>query len=188
VIIVSSEWATQGTTPWGGINYVFCAGTTAAFDFRANNAANRFTSPDHEGLFQQNGDNGFTDATDGASNTLLAGEVLWVDHANNPPGNGTGGKPHWATGIPTQMSFSTAAGINANWEAFAISPGQCRGPNTTSGGACGGARHAALQSDHTGGCHVALADGSARFISQNISQLILDSLATRSGKEITGDF
>ena len=188
VIIISPDWASQGITPWGGMNYTLCAGNTAAYDFRAANAAGLFTSTDHKGIFQQNGNKGIDDVTDGTSNTLLLGEVLWVDHANNPPGNGTGGKPHWATGIPTQMSFSTAGGINANWEAFAISPGQCRGPNTTSGSACGGARHAALQSEHAGGCHVALADGSARYVSENINQLLLDSLATRDGEETFGDF
>lgn len=188
VIIIAPDWATRGITPWGGINYVFCAGTTALYDFRAANAAGQFTSPDHLGIFQQNGNRGIRDVLDGTSNTLMIGEVLWVDHSNNPPGNGTGGKPHWATGVPTQMSFSTAGGINANWRAYAGAPGQCRGPNTTSGSACGGARHAALQSQHEGGCTVALADGSARFISENIDQNLLNSLATCQTSETVGEF
>jgi prepilin-type N-terminal cleavage/methylation domain-containing protein len=186
VIIASPTWQTG--TFWGGINYVFCAGTTAAFDFRAANAAGQFFH-DHRGIFQQNGNKGIRHITDGASNTLCMGEVLWVDHHNNSQtGNGTGGKPHWATGIPTQISFSTAGGINANWEAFATGPGGCRGPNTTSGSFCGGARHAALQSQHTGGAHVLLADGAVRFISENINQLTLDALGTRDGRETVGEF
>lgn len=186
VIVASPTW--QSGTFWGGSNYVFCAGTTASFDFRAANAAGQFFH-DHGGIFQQNGRRGFRDIIDGSSNTLAAGEVLWVDHSNNSvSGNGTGGKPHWATGIPTQMSFSTAGGINANWTAFATAPGGCRGPNTTSGGFCGGPRHAALQSQHPAGAQVMLADGSVRFVSENINQVTLDRLATRQGGEVIDEF
>jgi len=41
---------------------------------------------------------------------------------------------------------------------------------------------------HTGGCHVAMGDGSARFVSENISQVLLNSLATRDGGEVVGEF
>jgi prepilin-type N-terminal cleavage/methylation domain-containing protein len=185
-IVASPTW--QSGTFWGGINYVFCAGTTASFDLRGANAAGQFFH-DHGGIFQQNGRRGLTDVVDGTSNTLAGGEVLWVDHHNNSQqGNGTGGKPHWATGIATQMSFSTAGGINANWRAFATGPGGCRGPNTTSGAFCGGPRHAALQSQHIGGAQVVLADGSVRFLSENISQATLNQLATCQGGEIVGEF
>lgn len=185
--IVAGDWQTAGTQ-WGGINYVFCAGNPASFDFRAANAAGQFFH-DHGGLFQQNGNKGIRDALDGTSNTLAAGEVLWVDHFNNvASGNGKGGKPHWAAGVTTQISFSTAGGINANWTAFATAPGTCRGPNTTAGSACGGARHAALQSEHPGGAHVLMGDGAVRFLSENIDQALLNGLGTRAGREVVGEF
>ncbi len=41
---------------------------------------------------------------------------------------------------------------------------------------------------HTGGCHFAMADGSVRFISENVSQTLLGALATRSGGETIGEF
>ena len=36
---------------------------------------------------------------------------------------------------------------------------------------------------HTGGAHVALGDGSVKFISENTDNLVLASAATRAGSE-----
>jgi prepilin-type N-terminal cleavage/methylation domain-containing protein len=164
----------------GGTNYAYCVGTGTGWSFIADNNAGIF-SRDLGGIFQTNGKSALRDVTDGSSNTFLMGEVLWVDHANNPPGNGRGGKPAWAVGIGTQIGFSTTGGINATWP--------CRGPNTTSNHAtCGNARPAALQSTHVGGAHVLLGDGGVRFVSQNISQVTLDALSTRASGETPGEF
>ena len=43
-----------------------------------------------------------------------------------------------------------------------------------------------IGSPHAGGFHVLLADGSVRFVSQNIDQDTLESLATRAGGEVVG--
>ncbi len=43
-----------------------------------------------------------------------------------------------------------------------------------------------IGSPHTGGFHVLLADGSVRFVSQNIDQDVLEALATRAGGEVVG--
>ncbi|NUQ66275.1 MAG: DUF1559 domain-containing protein [Pirellulales bacterium] len=169
----------------GGTNYVFCAGVGTGWQWQPNVAAGIY-EVDLGGVFQTNGNTNFRDIKDGTSNTFAMGEVLWVDHANNPPGNGTGGKPSWAVGVGTQMSFSTAAGINFEWRQFASPPfaqGKCNGPNTTYGSACGGARPAALQSDHPGGCQVMMADGSVQFKSETTNQIVLDAQATRNGGE-----
>ena len=45
-----------------------------------------------------------------------------------------------------------------------------------------------IGSPHAGGFHVVLADGSVRFVSQNIDQDVLEALATRAGGERVGDF
>jgi len=168
----------------GGTNYVFCTGTGTNWAFLGSAGS----APDLGGIFLENGKKRIRDVTDGTSNTIAMGEVLWVDHANNPPGNGVGGKPAWAVGVGTQIGFSSTVGINFDWEQFAGSPGQCRGPNTTSGTACGGARPAALQSVHVGGCHVLLGDGAVRFLSENIDQTTLDRLAQRADGEVVGEF
>jgi len=44
------------------------------------------------------------------------------------------------------------------------------------------------ESHHTGGCHFAMADGSVRFVSQNIAKVSLDALATRAKGELIGEF
>lgn len=169
----TAGWADHAT---GGTNYTFAGGTVAAFYYRSRATF----GTDWGGIFQENGKKSLKDVTDGTSNTLALGEVLWVDHDNNAgTGNGNGGKPAWSSGVPTQIAFSTSGGINAAWP--------CKGPNTTEDNAiCGVARPAALQSKHTGGANVALADGSVRFLSQSISQLSLDGLGTRGGNEPPG--
>ena len=173
----------------GGTNYVFCTTTRPTYTWYPLSSYN---CPDLGGIFQVNGREGFRDVKDGTSNTFAMGEVLWVDHHDNPPGNGTGGKPSWSVGIGTQIGFSTARGINFDWRQFASPPygtgdqavPLCQGPNTTTGSACGGARPAALQSEHPGGCQVLMADGSVHFASETVAQHVLDATATRSGEEV----
>ena len=43
-------------------------------------------------------------------------------------------------------------------------------------------------SDHVGGAHFALCDGSVRFVSQNASGVILQAISTRAGGEVVGEF
>jgi hypothetical protein len=45
-----------------------------------------------------------------------------------------------------------------------------------------------FSSDHAGGFQGVFADGSVRFLSQNISQQVLNALFTRDGKEAVGPF
>jgi prepilin-type N-terminal cleavage/methylation domain-containing protein len=45
-----------------------------------------------------------------------------------------------------------------------------------------------LESDHTGGCHCLLGDGSVRFISQFMDGFVWAGLCTRGGGEVPGEF
>ncbi|MBT6483507.1 MAG: DUF1559 domain-containing protein, partial [Planctomycetaceae bacterium] len=45
-----------------------------------------------------------------------------------------------------------------------------------------------MSSPHEGGIHIALADGSARFIGENMSRAVLRALTTRAGDEVVGEF
>jgi prepilin-type processing-associated H-X9-DG protein len=45
-----------------------------------------------------------------------------------------------------------------------------------------------IGSPHKGGFHVLLADGSVRFMSEEVDEDILEALATRAGGEVVGDF
>jgi prepilin-type processing-associated H-X9-DG protein len=45
-----------------------------------------------------------------------------------------------------------------------------------------------LRSQHPGGAHIALADGSGRFVSENIDTETFRSLGSKSSGEVTGEF
>lgn len=45
-----------------------------------------------------------------------------------------------------------------------------------------------LESDHVGGCHCLIGDGSVRFVSQYIDAFVWAAVCTRAGGELTGDF
>ncbi|WP_437200817.1 DUF1559 domain-containing protein [Planctomicrobium sp. SH664] len=167
----------------GGTNYLFCAGWGPMSWIAIPSDGTGKHMIGVNGIFARNGSCSVRDIVDGASNTLAMGEVLWVDHNSNAvTGNGgAGGKPSWAVGIGTQINFSTNGGINGNF--------LHKGPNTTDNGTGNNpARAAALQSDHIGGAMLLLADGSVRFVSENVSQDTLNSAATRADGDIPGEY
>lgn len=53
---------------------------------------------------------------------------------------------------------------------------------------CSNFRGAGLYSFHTGGVHVLMCDGSARFVSENIGQSVYCYLVTSQGGEVVGQF
>jgi len=129
------------------------------------------------------------DVTDGTSNTLLLGERNHTDQvydqyfAAGSTGNPMGGWGHWApTGGQlglTDVTMSSFAKINYRMPAGVASP---------DGSAEETLRLCSFGSQHTGGAQFALVDGSARFISENLSQEVLRNLSTRSGGEVIGEF
>ncbi|MGD9854292.1 MAG: DUF1559 domain-containing protein [Planctomycetaceae bacterium] len=138
----------------------------------------------------------FRDVTDGMSNTLLLGERSHFDpnydtfFTNAATQNPMGGWGYWAPsggqlGL-TDLTMSSFAPINYRMPYdFANAPG--------GGGSFDNSRAAiqrlnAFGSQHTGGAHFALCDGSVRFLSENIDQNVLRALSTRAGGEIVGEF
>jgi prepilin-type N-terminal cleavage/methylation domain-containing protein len=127
----------------------------------------------------------FRDITDGSSNVICMGEVrgacadalgYWT-----PGGTGGGG---WADS--ESLWFSTTAPIN-----FPNCPGENGNPST--GGT--GCRHPqnwntgmGFKSQHVGGAHFLLCDGSVRFLSQNMSQDVYQMLGDRWDGYAVGEF
>lgn len=131
--------APYGGTTAGTSNYVANAGT------RWINSQNWLNGKiDSWGTFLPSGKLRLDDITDGTSNTLLVGERSWDDLA----GVWVGTRNYQGTGdVGMRMIAGT---VEAKI-------------NEVSANATGG-----FTSKHTGGAHFSLADGSVRFISENI--------------------
>ncbi|MCA9067348.1 MAG: DUF1559 domain-containing protein [Planctomycetaceae bacterium] len=114
------------------------------------------------------------DITDGTTNTIMIGEFnyrledyLWSSFScSAKAGEIRWGGHRWAPGYPAVSLGDTSGDFNVNLSA--------------NGGT--------WRSDHVGGAQFTLADGSVRFVSENINASLLDSLATRAGGEVVSDF
>ena len=120
------------------------------------------------------------DVSDGTSNVMViaeqSGRVNNGDISNNYYGGWSGsggvappGDTHWGTGnvairYPLNQKTS-AAGADQTWTGNTI-----------------------LNSFHVGGIHVLLADGSVRFISDNLDFNVLTRLACKDDGQIIGEF
>jgi hypothetical protein len=114
---------------------------------------------------------------DGSSNTILLAETrderssVWID------GSSAAVCARWfnmAAG-PTYEGTSVSINYKPYFQYEFLNPmsiDQIYGPS----------------SEHVGGAHHLLGDGSVRFISENLSVLVYDALATKAGGDIVGDY
>ena len=104
------------------------------------------------------------DIVDGSSNTLLIGE-----RAHGNPGDRI-------AGIWSGMHGCTATGC---WNADSVLGVEGRiNPPTRFG----------FSSRHPGGAHFLLADGSVRFLNENIELVTLMRLGQRADRQVVGEF
>lgn len=128
------------------------------------------------------------DFTDGTSNTILVGEVCSRTALYRK------GKLVPLTDPEAQAQAVSGSGTwpdlfkGDTWVAGRLFDGTETGSGGPCAINCSNSRTAGMYSWHTGGAQVTLADGSARFISENVSAYVLASLITRAGGEITGEF
>jgi hypothetical protein len=89
------------------------------------------------------------------------------------------GGREWAIGMPAQTLFNTAA--PPNWKFPTCQP--CMG--------CGWMDSQGMfpaRSRHVGGVQITLADGSSRFVSENIDLATWQNLGSIRGGEVLGEF
>ncbi|MEX0724891.1 MAG: DUF1559 domain-containing protein [Planctomycetaceae bacterium] len=125
------------------------------------------------------GKTSFRDFTDGTSNTLMIGETAY----NLPDYKFTSGScsgqsrysfTYWSVPYPGSTACTTQYGFN---------------PRDVAGdGIYNSSWFKTFRSDHEGGVQFQLADGSVRFISENIDANLLDALSTRNGGEVVGEY
>lgn len=128
-----------------------------------------------KGVLYRNSRTKFRDITDGLSNTLLLGE-----RTNGPlPGSTAGGHSFFETSWSAAVrEISDPTDDHGHMVLFETQfrPNQI---NTDDKG---------LSAPHTGICQFALGDGSVRAISENIDEGVYNSLGTRDGGEVVGEF
>ena len=128
------------------------------------------------GVFYRNSATRFRDIVDGLSNTLALGE-----RTNGPiPGSATAGghaefETAWSAAVRDIDELDDDHGHMVLFET------QFR-PNQLGGDDKG------LSAPHEGICQYALCDGSVRAISENVDADTYNSLGTRAGREVVGEF
>ena len=125
----------------------------------------------------------FRDIVDGTTNTLLMAEVRSGQMTDDLRGliwyvPHSGFSAHYPPN--TQVPDAMGGWCNTNVEANALKE---KMPCASTGSTIFSAR-----SQHTGGVHVLLADGSTRFASENIDVELWRALSTRNGKEVIGEW
>ncbi|WP_261362930.1 DUF1559 domain-containing protein [Rubinisphaera margarita] len=141
------------------------------------------TTTDHggvanNGLLGRNTCFGFADNTDGTSNTIIVGEV-----SGRPETGFTNALRPWTQGL------SNDTGGAAMYSSKNVQRTINQLPNVYTGGTATRLfNDVAFSSQHTGGAQFCLADGSVRFLSENISFQTYQGLATRDEGEVIGEF
>lgn len=152
-------------------NYVAISATTFV---------NAGSAPD--GAIYADSNTGFRDIPDGSSNTFLIVESreqnssVWID------GTSTTASLVFNVSACFALPFTCSGGISLNAKNFYL--GSAAGfPASQSIDSIWGP-----SSQHTGGAHHLMGDGSVRFISENINVNTYNALTTRKGGEVVGEF
>lgn len=113
-----------------------------------------------EGVLGVNSTVSIAKITDGTSKTLMIGELSWEDANCYRP---------WTRG------FDGASANSAKSTLYAIKSTKYNGSSNFN--------HVSFGSNHPGGCHFGMADGSVTFVNDSISLVTYNSLSSRSGGE-----
>ncbi len=159
-------------------HYVLCAGRRDIWtDPRAD------LSSVADGVFFRNSHIRVKDITDGVSHTMFASEQT-PTHSDS---TWVGIVPRAAT-CPTPRYVAAGCDVAAPQINFHTGPGlfesppTIKPPNDVYPGYVD-----ETHSDHPGGCNVLMGDGSVRWVSDLINQLVWEAMATRAGQEAVNE-
>ena len=125
----------------------------------------------------------FSDVRDGTSNTVMFGES-YTDHAYVKDNQGM---DFWQMGSPQSGSWNLG-GIGGTEYSEGLGS---TGPKLNSRldpSVHGVLMEMSFGSYHTGGAHFGMADGSVRFISENVNLATYRGMGSRNGREVLGEF
>jgi len=122
---------------------------------------------------------GLRDITDGASNTIMVGETL-PDCSDHSAG-------WWIYNGHGNTHASTAVKINDMTTCDVKSPSQILWPSCANKSGNWNIDHG-FRSRHTGGAHFLIADGSVRFLSENINHQTYQYLGGRSDNMVIREY
>ena len=131
-------------------------------------------NPNIQGIFFFRGSVGIRDILDGTSNTVMVFEAM-----------------HWKGVDPNNANaqFDVAHTDDANWASALGAVGNLRNPiNNRQYTGHNDIRCWSMSSQHTGGAQALLADGSVRFLSENIDNVTRYNLACRADGDSLGEF
>jgi len=162
------------------------------------------------GMFGGNSYTGFRDMADGTTNAIVVGERRWKELSGRRVGTSTMWPGIRTVDVPpftTQYGNSYTLVIGNTVSKINILPGItvvqgvgeqpycCYGLNSPSFYEASGSGKGipdptwqGFSSDHQGGCHFLLGDGSVKFISENVDMPTYRLIATISDGQMNGDF
>jgi hypothetical protein len=116
------------------------------------------------------------DFTDGTSNTVAVGEAAWNLTGYLDGTTEKWGYTKWSNSYPSSTGFNTEPPFNP--KTYSVTDPLLSNITTIS--------H--FRSEHVGGASFVLADGSVRFVSENIDRNIYQAVGTRNGGEVVGEW
>ena len=135
------------------------------------------------GVLPTSGSTNIRDVTDGTSNTIVI--VEGSDYCRDASGAKVECRFDCGHGF-LMASANASEGRFFNTTTIRYAVGDKRSTNTGAAGNCG--VNAPVQSIHTGGAHVLLADGAVRFISDSMNLGTLYNLADRDDGQVLGEY
>ncbi len=150
----------DSSTPWPDSGYEFVECNHRSGGYAANGAI----------ALRENV--AFNEITDGLSNTMVFAEQSWVS-----PDNGVGPSRVWIVGLSGKFVYNAENIFKPMRVAYRDVPGSS---NNSSGYFN---NDGSMGSEHPGGAHVNLIDGSVQFFNEDIDLRVLKAYATRANED-----